>query len=570
MNNQKISSKLSTTLLALIMGASVFLAGLSVATAQETPQYGGTATLAFSIANWVGGPPTWDQAKWIWSGHGWASLVFDSFMVCDFHRGPSGTGETEYYSTEYCDPQYEIGLLAESWEVPDPETYIFNIRQGVKFHNRPPVNGRAVTAKDVEYHFDRVFKVYKDQYPYIVSARATGEYAFEIKTNEPVGFWSEKFGHGFNHFIIQPREAVEAEGGLDSWKNARGTGPYIIEDYVADSSVTFSSNPDWYMTWNQDGKEYRLPFVDKMVVPIIAKDRPRQAALRTGKIDMVMVQSLTTKKDMADTPELIGKTIPLGGHIFVAFRVDRKPLNDIRVRQALNMAVDRQAFSDAFQEGQSIFFIGNLQPGDAAFTPLEETPEEIQMLYKYNPSRAEELLDEAGYPRGADGIRFKLEVPTQSPAEFQELTEMLIGFWSEIGVESEVEVLEYAAHQAQAVNREYENLIITGVGTAPADGFNYLSYAERNFSMWDDKIYDEAWGSAAKEMDPAKRTEYMRQAFLRLKSQATHFRFPSGLYYTTWWPWLKNFDGASAIGGHKYTNLAYVWIDQDLKREMGF
>ena len=156
MFNQKSSSKLSATLLALILGASVFMAGQVWAAKMvkdpttgkmvTVPEYGVTLTFATMLE-----PPSADTAVYGSAGLAIAGVA-ERLLI------PNWAVERDEYafSSQYIPVEFAAGQLAESWEQPNPLTYVFQIRQGVHWHDKPPMSGRELTADDIEYNYHRI------------------------------------------------------------------------------------------------------------------------------------------------------------------------------------------------------------------------------------------------------------------------------------------------------------------------------------------------------------------------------------------------------------------------------
>jgi len=189
------------------------------------------------------------------------------------------------------------GALAESWSQPDPLTIIFNIRKGVYWHNKAPMNGRELTASDVEYTLHRVFGLgsgwtaenkppvlYGDQITNlpVESITATDKWTVVINLKEPssgaLGWLLDR-----TPTYILPPEVIEQYGDMQDWRNVVGTGPFELTDYVEGSSVTWTKNPDY---WGHDEKypENRLPYIDELSAPIMKEETTYIAALRSGKV----------------------------------------------------------------------------------------------------------------------------------------------------------------------------------------------------------------------------------------------------------------------------------------------
>ena len=203
---------------------------------------------------------------------------------------------------------------------------------------------------------------------------------------------------------------------LDDPGNVIGTGPFIIDEYVSGVSMTLDKNPDY---WKDDEKfpGNRQPYVDRLVLLMTADEATRVAALRSRQgdntqIGVAQINGIDTLADLKErNPELtLWPLVARSTHVF-AMKQDLAPWDDVRVRHALQMAIDLEEVNDSYFSG-----FGEWQPWGLAgpawapfgvSNPFDTWPEEIKQYWVYDPEGAERLLDEAGYPRGADGVRFR-------------------------------------------------------------------------------------------------------------------------------------------------------------------
>ena len=329
--------------------------------------------------------------------------------------------------------EYIVPLLAESWEQPDPLTVILHVRKGVYWHDKPPMNGRELTADDFVYNFHRATGTGSGftepgqhakflGYDVIESITATDKYTVEFKLKEDVT--GKTFFGGFNiaqviaasyYSDIYPPEVIEEHGDAKDWRTIVGTGPFMLTDYVLDSSVTYKKNPNY---WGNDPKypENRLPYIDEMRILIIPEPATRMAALRTGKVDIVgaghdsRIRSIDQVESLARTnPEIVLTKIWDRSDNSFGFSLTKEPFDDLRVRQAMNMSLDHETINATYFKGYGNWEPQGILSSDMTgyTTPFAEWPEEVKKYYTYDPEGAEALLDAAGLPRGADGIRFK-------------------------------------------------------------------------------------------------------------------------------------------------------------------
>ena len=456
--------KLLSVLLAFILGATLWVGPTAAAekkyvtdptTGKEVsaPEYGGTITY---------GRVSWSEHSDVWYISGWAThnigLVNEMLGIGDW-----GIDRDVWDWRALADAPLRAwkGALAESWETPDDTTIIFNIRKGVYWHNKAPMNGRELTAKDVEHHWQRILGLGKfseagpspmasvfppEDYE---SVTATDDWTVVFKLKKPnpralpqlLGQWLA---------VIYPPEVIEQHGDYKDWRNTVGTGPYELTEVVEGSSRTWTKNPDY---WGFDEKypQNRLPYVDKIITLLMPEGATRLAAMRTGKIDMLGTVGDTQLRVM-DQVESLQRTDPeielwpfkyRSDNSFAFTGVSRPPWNDIRVRQAMQMALDLETIVNTYFKGYGDPGPHGHYANDAqgVGTPFEEWPEEVKKNYRYDPAGAEALLDAAGLTRGADGIRYKTRMAyyERSDASFAELA---AGYWREIGVEIEIDVFD--------------------------------------------------------------------------------------------------------------------------------
>ena len=161
------------------------------------------------------------------------------------------------------------GALAESWEIsPDGLTYTFPIRQGVHWHNKPPMNGRELTADDIVFNYHRYFGLgsgFTEPSPSfasfvsavgIESVTATDKWTVVMKLKEPRLFGMGRIVDDYAIYM-NPPELIKEHGDVKDWRNLVGTGPYEMTDFVEGSSVTYTKNPD-YWAYDEKYPENRL------------------------------------------------------------------------------------------------------------------------------------------------------------------------------------------------------------------------------------------------------------------------------------------------------------------------
>ena len=484
------------------------------------------------------------------------------------------------------------GALAESWEIsPDGLTYTFHIRQGVHWHNKAPMNGRELTADDIVFNYHRYLGLgsgFTEVSPPfagfesgvgIESVTATDKWTVVMKLKEPRLFAMDRILDEYAIYMNAP-EAIKEHGDVKDWRNLVGTGPFEMTDFVEGSSVTYTKNPD-YWAYDEKYPENRLPYVDELRYLILTEEATRLAALRTGKVDYVGVNGSPAQIISVDVLESLKRTNP--ELVFWPFKyrsdnsfgmnVSKPPFDDIRVRKAMQMALDLETIYSTYYKGY-----GSTKPqGNIADTvegwsiPFEEWPEEVKKVYTYDPAGAEALLDAAGYPRGADGTRFKIVLNHYAPydATFSELN---AAYWGEIGIDVEVQITPASEFGPLRQEGRFEmiNAELSGA-SSPAVAFPvYVSDNPGNHAYVKDPDFDalaDAWVRA----DTLEEAQRLTKEAL-MYSLERHWAIWGGEMpqWNVSQPWVMGYNGEIWLGvGQNDSWFARLWIDSELKEAMG-
>ena len=534
------------------------------------PQYGGEMTWFTEGNAWM--PASWDSADIWWTRSITIGPHLEQLLHGDIEKyGPRGTGVFGFRSGTIPE-QYLKGQLAESWEV-TPEKIAFQIRPGIMWAKSPIMESRELTAKDVEHSMKRLIEGFRVKGPgrvaFIDDVRATDKYTVVFDTNKFFADWSAIIGYDYMT-QIQPPEVVEA--GAAEWTSwiGVGTGPFLLENYIEDNLATYVRNPNYWDTTTIDGVEYELPFVDKLQYPFIEDTSTQIAALRTGKIDFMQEVHLRYYDTLKDTsPDLILKKEAEGNTLRLVFRTDHEPFNDINVRRALNMAIDKEAIGRAVY-GEALKHGFPVGPGaGAAYTPFEELPESAKELYEYNPAKAKQMLADAGYPNGfSTEILFRPHFLVSADA-----TAMVAANWEDIGVTVKMNGLEESAFVALAFYPgEFQQAILGGASnhTNPLGAIG--EWVKPGTSRWTDEYAIAEYNKAAAESDPAVRSAILKDLAVYVLEAVPTAPIGGSMIAAAYWPWLKNYYGET-VSAHYYTSLAIqarIWIDESLKKELGY
>lgn len=547
----------------------LFGTGLPHAVAKNsTPQYGGTITVvSHKLAE------SCQPARMVASRFN--NMILEQLAVGDI----TVTEDKWKFYGNTLPPEYCRGHLAESWESPDNSTLIFQLRKGIHWQNKPPVNGREFTADDVVYSY----RYYADPksgsgMPIILknmkSIKALDKYTVEFKFDPPtVDMWWGTTG--YRQFIFSPEEHKKYPEMSDPM-NRVGTGPWMIKEAVPGTSYTYVKNPDY---WGTDPRYpgNKLPYADTVKYLTIRDPATQIAALRTGKIDAIWERPWVTwnkaEEIIQTNPELKYRQIFFQRYVYYAMKNDKKPFSDIRVRKALSMAIDRKAIVDDYYKGHAYMGTVAFSKGwTDLFTPVEKLPKEIRELYDYNPEKAKKLLAEAGYPKG---FKCELAVHANYP-DYQNLAQLCKEWFAAIGVDLQIKILERGPMISALLKHNYRDMICwhMGLDTPVLAVSLFRDLGDKpniyNWNRVNDPTYNRMMDKIEQTFDDAERTRLLKEMDLYIKSQVWEISMPLSSFFIFWHPWIKGYWGQVGLSfvssGEMYK---YWWVDQDLKKKMG-
>jgi len=310
----------------------------------------------------------------------------------------------------------------------DGKTCTIALRPDVRWESRAPLYGRELTAADVKYSLDRAIK--KSGYASLLGAidgvETPDRHTVRIHLRDRYAPFVHNLAEPWN--AILPREVEDKFGDFKSADSMIGCGPFVLERYEAGVKAVFARNPTYY--------ERGLPYVDR-VEWIFLQDRATQLSLfRAGQIDVPFYDGRIPRSDVASLKES-NPTYPVVSWDWLAvrtlaMRTDRAPLNDVRVRRALSLAIDRRNWVARYVEGQ----------GYADHGPVPEPMRRWKLPAKdgsgaaswgeYNPTLARQLLAEAGFPTG---MKLRCTSWAGYGAEYVEELDWLAASLKGIGVE---------------------------------------------------------------------------------------------------------------------------------------
>jgi peptide/nickel transport system substrate-binding protein len=430
--------------------------------------------------------------------------------------------------------------LAERWEELDDTTYVFHLRKGVKWHNKPPVNGRELVAEDVKFTYDRFLTEKANGNRYLLDSvdriEVVDRYTVKFLLKEPYVWLISVLAYPQSMWIIAP-EVVEKFGDLKKSETAIGTGPFMLERYEPNVKSVFTRNPEYY----REGQ----PYVDGVEWLIIPDESTGLAMYRTGQLDCgpginwaIRQQDLEAMKK--SHPHLRYQDFLSQTAGVINMRTDMPPFNDVRVRRAISHAIDRQALVEAIW--------GRGAPSAAVARGLVEWSLPIEKLgagakyYEYDPKEAKRLLAEAGYPKG---FKTQLTVTSGLTRDLVDDAQLVQRYLKDVGIDAELKIQEYGAYIATTVQGKFEGLARTPTGvTWEPDGRLYRAYAadsSRNVGH----VNDATLTAMLKEQRRTKDLEDRKQLIFDIQryvaEQQYYVYLNSNTITTSWQPYVKNF-----------------------------
>jgi peptide/nickel transport system substrate-binding protein len=492
------------------------------------------------------------------------------------------------YKITWHPSKYLKGQLAESWEFKDPCTHIIHLRKGIHWQNIPPANGREFTADDVVFHYNRLYGMDGgNPSPYrttdirlkdLISVTAADRYTvvFKFKTLNPENI-IETLHNAYQAQCLENPEAVKKWGDLTDWHHAIGTGPYILKDFVPGKSATLIKNPDY---WGHDERypQNQLPYLDSIKFLIIPDDNEALEMMRAGKIDIMdRVFQKQAKSIQKTNPEILQIFIPRTPTVTIQPRNDRAPFTDIRVRMAMQMAIDlpsiaKNHYEDSVDPYPSTLTATKFMKGWGF--PYEEWPQELKNEYAYNPVLARKLLADAGYPNG-----FETNVIADTDGDM-ELLSIVQRYFADIGIKMKIRKMDPASYTEYVENQhKHDQLVYRPYGPlgqtyAPLRVITRLQtgYAT-NYAMVADPDFDAFYGKAAATKTEDELKQVLKQANEYVARKHFVVSLLQPMEYSLCQPWIKGYHAQiyslwMGVGGASMLSFytARFWMDKTLKK----
>lgn len=386
--------------------------------------------------------------------------------------------------------------LAESYELlEDQVTWEFKIREDAVFHD-----GTPVTAEDVAWSLTRVMtdessSDYMNFSP-LAEAVAVDDYTVHVVSDDPYPIMLQLLCKG--GAAVLPKAYFE-ENGEEAWlANPIGSGPYQLTEYVKDDHVTLVPFADYYGEQNPDWEE--------VIFRVVPESSTRVGELIAGNVDAVNMV-IPTEWERVNGNE--GTAVVNGPSTRVyqlALKTDKGPTADLRVRQAIDLAIDDQTIVDTILQGAGTPMLTRVPSG------VNGCNEDLVGKYNYDPERAKELLAEAGYP---DGFSMKIEAPTGRYTMDAEISQAIVAMLSQVGITVDLQLLESSAYSNVFSAHSAEDGFMTCFGLGFFDAsYGMIGYFGENTSgesNWNNQEYIDMYYEAEFNMNEEERTQLFQE-----------------------------------------------------------
>ena len=453
--------------------------------------------------------------------------------------------------------------LAESWTQPNDTTYIFKLKKGVRWHPKPPVNGRELTADDVKYTYERFLTLKGNpNRPVLESVEridVLDKHTVKFTLAEPNAWFLDLLASTSTWIIA--KECVATFGDLKKVESVVGTGPWMLDRWEPNVKLVYVRNPYYFVPG--------LPYADGVEVIIDKDPSSRLAAWLGGQTDFgpeyqqavrrIDLELARQRKPGLQTAEYTWFVSNVTG-----LRIDRPPFNDVRVRRALSRANNLAEIFEALALSQGHWVPNPVVP--AAFAdwaiPIDQLGPEGRKLYEHNPAEAKRLLAEAGY---ANGLKTTVEAPgTGYGPDFLDFVQITVKNWKAAGIDAELRLKEYGAFISSTIYGKFDHMFLGLRGTwADPEAYFYRSYMPgqpQNVMNVNDPKLTEMIKRQRRTFDVAKRKQIVYDIQVYLAEQALFGLNGSTKIVSAWDAHIRNYmpNNGYDFGGR----LLAVWIDK--------
>lgn len=432
-----------------------------------------------------------------------------------------------------------VPWLAESWEQSeDGLTWTFNLREGVTFSN-----GEEMTAEDVKFSFDRLLD------PEIASGNAfrvggegteievIDDYTVAITTTSVNATLPLSLGSNKSTGIISA-DSVEEDGTISV---PIGTGPFVIAEVEGTSRLRLEKNDSYW----QEG----LPYLDAVEITPITDDATRELALQGGEQDWIFTIAPQNLQALQDDPDVVVETASRLSYDYFGLNLNREPFDDVRVRQAIAYAIDRQVICDFAFFGLCEPIHGPTASGSPWYFPYAP--------YDRDLDRARDLLEEAGY---GDGFTMQM-MPAIGFEETIRGSQIVQQQLAEIGITVEIDAVEFSEWLERQAAGEFDAFMLSWLGLTDATDYFYLQHRTGqtfNFTGYSNPEFDELVDKGLTLDSFDERYEVYQQANKILVDDAPYIYMYAKQEVKAWAPYVMGYE----VRPDSANNFWTVWLDQ--------
>jgi peptide/nickel transport system substrate-binding protein len=525
-------------------------AGQNQAPSGGAPQQGGTYT------NYVMNNPRLDPQKESAGNQRYVSGVYS--RIFRFKTGPDPKTFTDH------DLENDLGVSAES---PDAITWTIKLRPDAKFHNIAPVNGHAVEAEDVKATFTRMLDpatgspnrgsldmidvnqiqttdkqtvVFKLKYPYA---------PFKKTLAAPAYSW------------IYPREVLG--GGYDPAKTVIGSGPFTLDSVQPDVAYVYKKNPDWF--------DKPRPYIDSLKFVVIADASRQQAEFAAGRLNEILIENpfdLDTVRQQ--NPKAVELKCPDGRPfpIYLQLGDQTSVFQDVRVRRAVSMAIDRDALSKVIYNGQGVSTLFVPASMGKWSTVVDQLPQDMQKWYKYNPTEAKKMLDAAGQSNLALKFAYITAGAFTTPP-YVKMGETISNMWNQAGIKTNIVTQDYnkdyidSGKGSRAGYFDKDVVIYSGIASyTEADEFLYINFhgkSTNNDERLSDPKLDAMIDKQRTIVDENERLKAVQEIEKYIADQAYVIPTQGSFRFVFIQPSVQNYSYTDSLGAHTEI-YSKVWL----------
>ena len=439
--------------------------------------------------------------------------------------------------------------LAESWEQKDDLTYSFKLRQGVRFHNVPPVNGRELTSEDVKYSIERQMtdQPGKFQHAYfflgkLASIQTPDKYTIVFKTKEPYAPFLNYIASPWT--VIVAREVVEKHGDLQ--RHAIGTGPFVMQEYRREQEAVFVKNPSYF--------KKGLPYLDEVRIQYVIDPVAATAAFRGQQTDISYLEFADVPSIKASNAKIkvaeITTMFPivLRTRPYDEQRPLKPPFTEKKVRQAIQAAIKQEEFIEIVRSGWGATMTGPIPTYRKPWAlPASARPE-------FDLKKAKRLLTEAGYASG-----FETELIVGSPGDNVKSAQVVKDQLAKVGIQVNLKPMEMAQYYNKSYSYDYSMSVHTALtGEEPEEAIRPYYGANATYYRWGNREIHRLIDEQAKILDLKKRVDMVHQIQRLLLDDAPNVFLYTPITHYGVQPWVKNYTVPINAYDQRYEE---IWVD---------